>query len=213
MEAVHDLCQRIQFSRQEISAQWAVLIGISGIDAAGKGFLSKLLADALTRQRLRVALVNVDHWVTLPSQRFSRTEPARHFYEHGLRLDAMWEDVVMPLRETRRIHRSIDACDATNAERYIPLQFDHERIDVILLEGIFLFKKQYQDRFDLRVWIDCSFKTAMHRAIHRNQEKMAESEIRRDYEVIYYPAQRLHFEKDHPQACADVTIRNDDQIG
>jgi uridine kinase len=122
----------------------------------------------------------------------------------------MWEDVVLPLRETRRVHRSIDACDATNAERYIPLRFDYEGIDVLLLEGIFLFKKQYQDRFDLKVWIDCSIHTAMHRAIQRNQEKMAESEIRWDYEVIYYSAQRLHFEKDKPQDCADVTIRNDE---
>ena len=53
----------------------------------------------------------------------------------------------------------------------------------------------------------------MRRAIRRNQEQMVESEVQRDYEVIYYPAQRLHFVKDHPQACADVTIRNDDQIG
>lgn len=213
MQAVIDLCRRIQIIRQQTPVQRATLIGISGIDASGKGYFSKQIADALSSQRLRVALVNVDHWVTLPSQRFSQTEPAKHFYKNGLRLDAMWEDVVLPLRETRRIHRSIDACDASNAERYLPLRFDHEGIDVLLLEGLFLFKKQYQDRFDLRVWIDCSFETAMQRAICRNQEQMTESEIRRDYEVIYYPAQRLHFEKDHPQACVDVTILNDDQIG
>lgn len=213
MEPVHDLRRRIQIIRQQSPAHQATLIGISGIDASGKGYYSRLIADVLTGQGLRVALVNVDHWVTLPSQRFSRSEPARHFYENGLRLDAMWEEVVWPLRETRRIHRSIDACDATNAERYLPLRFDHESIDVILLEGIFLFKKQYQGRFDLRVWIDCSFETAMRRAIRRNQEQIHESEIRRDYEVIYYPAQRLHFKKDKPQVCAEVTIRNDDQIG
>src|SRR5882724_10571570 len=103
MEPVNDLCRRIQIIRQQTPIQRATLIGISGIDASGKGYFSKLIADALTMQRLRVALVNVDHWVTLPSQRFSQTEPAKHFYENGLRLDAMWEDVVVPLRETRRI--------------------------------------------------------------------------------------------------------------
>ena len=213
MEAVHNLCRRIQIISQQAPAQQATLIGISGIDASGKGYFSRLLADELTRQRLRVALINVDHWVTLPSQRFSQTEPAGHFYEHGLRLDAMWKEVVLPLRQNRSIHCSINACDATNAERYLPMRFDYEDINVILLEGIFLFKKQYQERFDLKVWIECSFKTAMRRAIRRNQEQMPESEIRQDYEVIYYPAQRLHFEKDYPQTCADVTIRNDDQIG
>ena len=107
----------------------------------------------------------------------------------------MWEDVVLPLREARRIHRSVDACYATNAEHYLPLRFDHEGFDVLLLEGIFLFKKQYQNRFDLRVWIDCSFETT----IRRNQEQLAESEIRRDYEVNYYPAQRFHFERIIPR--------------
>ena len=186
--AVNELCRRIQIIRQQAPAQRSTLVGISGIDASGKGFLSRQLADELTRHQLRVTLVNVDHWVTLPSQRFSQTEPARHFYEDGLRLDAMWDNVVLPLRETRLLHRSIDACDATNAERYLQLRFDHEDIDVILLEGIFIFKKQYQDRFDLRVWIDCSFEAAMRRAIRRNQEQMVESEVQRDYEVIYYPA-------------------------
>jgi uridine kinase len=45
-----------------------------------------------------------------------------------------------------------------------------DNVDLILLEGIFLFKRAHQQRYDFRLWIDCSFKTALERALRRSQE-------------------------------------------
>jgi uridine kinase len=44
---------------------------------------------------------------------------------------------------------------------------------VVLVEGIFLFKPLYRNYVDLTIWIDCSFSTALARAIARGQEGLS----------------------------------------
>jgi uridine kinase len=56
---------------------------------------------------------------------------------------------------------------ATRARRH-PYEF--REVDVILLEGIFLLKQELRAHYDLSIWIDCSFKTALARAIARARE-------------------------------------------
>ncbi|HYR90451.1 MAG TPA: hypothetical protein VE422_40645 [Terriglobia bacterium] len=50
---------------------------------------------------------------------------------------------------------------------------------------------------------------ALERAVARGREGLPFAETVRAYETIYFPAQRLHFERDHPRAAADFIIRND----
>jgi uridine kinase len=82
-------------------------------------------------------------------------------------------------------------------------------VDVILLEGIFLLKKDYRHQYDLSIWIECSFETALQRAVARAQEGLPPAETVRAYESIYFPAQRLHFQLDAPMRAANMVLHND----
>jgi hypothetical protein len=95
--------------RRRSAGPSAVLVGLSGIDGAGKGFLAAELRRELERSALRVALINVDGWLNLPAVRFSPDDPAEHFYRHALRLDELFSDLVLPLR-LRRTHRLVAPC-------------------------------------------------------------------------------------------------------
>src|SRR5439155_6858688 len=77
------------------------------------------------------------------------------------------------------------------------------------LEGIFLFKPAYRHQFDLAVWIDCSFETALQRAIARGQEGLPAAETKKAFETIYFPAQQIHLTRDHPRETADIVFPND----
>jgi uridine kinase len=79
---------------------------------------------------------------------------------------------------------------------------------VILVEGIFLFKQTYRSQFDLAIWVDCSFPTALARALERSQEGLPPAETIAAYETIYFPAQQIHFNKDNPRAAADLIYDN-----
>lgn len=202
---IEKLADRIIEKRIALAEPRALLVGISGIDASGKGFVTAKLAELLTCHK--VAVINVDGWLNLPHIRFDSSRPAENFYENALRLDEMFERLVLPLREHREVDITMDYAEETAAE-FRRHRYALENIDIILLEGIFLFKRRYAYLFDLKIWIDSPFEIAMERAIARSQEGLSSEETIEAYKTIYFPAQKIHFELDDPRSEADVVFVN-----
>ena len=194
--------------RAVVAPDRAVLVGISGIDASGKGFITQNLAEGLRKGGWNVAALSADDWLNLPDVCINRDNYAEHFYEHAIRLDEMFEQLIIPLKENRGICLTADCADA-KATRYRTQRYDYHEIDIMLLEGIFLFKPAYQDHFDLAVWIDCSFEAALERAIKRGQEGLSPTETIKAFETIYFPAQRIHLGRDNPREATDYIVVND----
>lgn len=81
-----------------------------------------------------------------------------------------------------------------------------------MLEGIFLLKREFRGHYDLSLWVECGFETALERAIARGQEGLPEAETIAAYRTIYFPAQELHFARDDPKAAATLILGNDPRI-
>jgi uridine kinase len=202
------LIDRIIKARDRAPATRALLVGISGIDGSGKGFVTSKLADVLRDKPLNVALVSADDWLNLPNVCLNRENYAEHFYRHAIRFDEMFERLISPLRDHREVDVLADCGDA-KATIHRKHRYVFRNIDVVLLEGIFLFKASYRERFDLKIWIECSFETALRRAIARGQEGLPPAETRYAFETIYFPAQRIHIDRDDPRTTADLILHND----
>ena len=194
--------------RKAASPQRALLVGISGIDAAGKGFVTARIAESLQMRGIKLAVINADDWLNLPHVRFHRQDPAKHFYENAIRFDEMFERVILPLRGTRNVSVESDFAEET-ATTFRKHCYAFRNIDIVLLEGIFLFKPAYRRHFDLAVWVECSFSTALQRAIKRSQEGLSLEETIKAFETIYFPAQRIHLARDNPCRAADIILAND----
>jgi len=237
------LLQAIAQRRREIPAHRALLVGISGIDGSGKGFVTAQAARALshvvagggdpggsisgcadarrpeTPQHPRpaglnaasynVAVIGADGWLNLPQARFAKENGAEHFYHHAVRFDEMFESLILPLRDYREVDIEMDFTEET-ATAHRRQRYKFREIDIVLLEGIFLFKREYRPLFDLACWIECSFETALGRAVRRRQEGLPPLETIRAFEEIYFPAQRIHLHRDHPRKTADLVLPNDD---
>jgi uridine kinase len=197
--------------RKEVPVERSLLIGITGIDGAGKGYVTEALVARLQQQELRAVAIHLDGWLNLPHKRFSKEKPAEHFYENAIRFEELFQQLILPLKETRSVHMEADFAEET-APQYRKHIYDFSDVDCIVLEGIYLFKKAFQDYFDLKVWVNCTFETALKRALQRAQEGLSPEETARAYETIYFPAQRLHFVKDNPYSAADMIINNDSRI-
>jgi uridine kinase len=164
---------------------------------------------ATSRERgFTVAVINADGWLRLPHERFSATGPAEHFYTHAFRFEDMFAKLVVPLRERRRVSVEADFAEET-ANAYRKMHYEFSDIDIILLEGIYLLKRTYQHHHDISIWIDCSFGTALKRAVGRAQEGLTAEETVRAYKDIYFPAQELHFLRDAPREAASLILEND----
>jgi len=202
------LIEAIVSTRTTTPQTRAALIGISGIDGSGKGFITTQLDQRLRDLGWSVAVVRADDWLNLPDVCVNRDNPAEHFYDNALRLEEMFDRLILPLRNERRVDIVADCGDA-KAVAYRKHHYVFRNIDILLLEGIFLFKSAYRNQFDLKIWIDCAFDIALHRAIARGQEGLPPAETKHAFETIYFPAQRLHFERDQPREIADVVFNND----
>lgn len=118
---------------------------------------------------------------------------------------------MLPLRESRSIRLEADFAEET-AATYRRHVYDYVDIDVILLEGIFLLKREFVCHYDLSVWIHCTFETALERAIARSQEGLDASATTTAYRTIYFPAQEIHFERDRPETSASMRLTNDSRL-
>ena len=210
MSTLQTVVDRILDARSSITPQRSVLTAVSGIDPSGKGYFTERLVGALQAKGVSAVAINVDAWLNI--DRFDASNPAEHYYRHAIRHEAMFAQMVLPLRDTRSLRIEMDYADETATE-YRRRVYEFVDVDVIALEGIYLLKRAFQDHYDLSIWIECSFDTALERAISRAQEGLPPEETIRAYGKIYFPAQEIHFQRDNPKAEATMIINNDVRLG
>jgi uridine kinase len=178
----------------------------------GKGYVTARIAGMVRAKGVRVATINIDGWLNLPDKRFNASRPAEHFYLHAIRLEEMFAQLVFPLRDHRSLRLEADFAEET-ATAYRKHVYEFHEVEVILLEGIYLLKRAFQAHYDLSIWIECSFETALERATARAQEALPPAETVRAYRTIYFPAQELHFRRDSPKTAATFIVNNDERLG
>jgi uridine kinase len=176
---IPELARAVIDKRRATTREGAILVAISGIDASGKGTLASGLAAHLRDRGMSVASIGADAWLRPLEQLNLGADPGEQFYNRAFRFDEMFD-------------------------RVAHLQEEEGSIDVILLEGIFLFKRELRHRYDLCVWVDCPFETALERALARNQERLPRERLLADYRRIYFPAQEFHLRRDNPRNFARI---------
>jgi uridine kinase len=210
VSGVVDIDEAVQLILARVPARrGAVLVALSGIDGSGKTTLAATAAKTLEGHGVRTALIALDAWHTPWAVRYNATDPGRHFYRHAFRFDEFFGRLVDPLRRRRSLTLTLDLIRLAD-DAWVPHSYAFADVDVILLEGIFLLRRSLRRRYDLAFWVECSFDTALRRALARNQEHRPEAQLREDYERIYFAAQQYHIARDAPAASADGVIDNDD---
>ncbi len=199
-------------ARRSIPPQRSLLTAISGIDACGKGYFTERIVEALQTKGVRAVAINVDGWLNLPNRRFDASNPAEHFYLHAIRFEEMFTELILPLRDRRSLRIVANHAEETSTE-YRRRVYEFEDVDVIALEGIYLLKRYLQPCYDLSIWIECSFDTALERAIPRAQEGLSPEGTIRAYRTTYVPAQEIHFMRDNPKGAATLVVNNDARLG
>lgn len=81
---------------------------------------------------------------------------------------------------------------------------------ILVMEGVFLFRPELVDYWDLRIFLDVDFETSVARAVERDGHLGGVENIRKTYEERYIPGQRLYFSTSNPKERADIIIDNND---
>lgn len=202
-----DLIKAIATKRRQVSTERSLLVAVSGIDGSGKGYITEKIVNQLNEQAIKTISINLDAWHALPEKRFNCANPGEHFYHYAFNFDRLFQTLIYPLQNNRAIDLKILLTGIAGIPFWQTYQF--ENVDVIVLEGIFLLKRELRQNYDLAFWIECSFETALARALQRNQEGLPPEEIVRDYQTIYFPAQKVHLAVDDPKSATDGIYINE----
>ena len=185
----------------------AFTIAISGIDASGKGYIASRLKFLLEQEGLRVALLAMDDWQMPKTVAIHDVRPAENFYYNVYRWASFFDSLFFPLKKQRGIDLSVKQF-SNPYDEIITREYQYHNTDIIITEGIFLLKRDLHMLFDYKIWVECPFEKSMSRALLRNQEGLSNIQMVDNYRTVYHPAQRFHFEKDHPQANAHYIFNN-----
>ena len=82
---------------------------------------------------------------------------------------------------------------------------------VLITDGAYLFKPNYREHWDLKIYLKTSFEIAMSRGIERDKESLGGFEQTKEkYEKRYHKASQLYIRENKPEKLADIIIDNTD---
>ena len=100
MSSIKEIVRKILERRANTPDTRSLLVGVSGIDGSGKGYLATQLQAHLALHGVIPAILNVDGWLNLPQKRFDQSAPAVSFYENAIRLACFQLPKTNPLPES-----------------------------------------------------------------------------------------------------------------
>jgi uridine kinase len=187
------IAQKIQTCSSQSRAPQ--LVALSGPDCAGKSTLAVNVQEQLDRLDLTmsVTLLSMDAFLIPRHLRTPKTPEFMEYFESAFD----YPTLVETLKASRYLAPSVDS---NSAAKDIP--------NIVLVEGVFLLRKELYQWWDLTVWLEVDTSVIMNRAIKRDKEYFGdERTVQHVYENRCLPAQDYHIRRDLPKQNADITAK------
>ena len=165
------------------------------------------LVERIAQLRLpaRVALDGID-----AAGKTTMADELAERLPHASRVRA--DDFLRPAEERHRQGRD-------SPHGFYDDSFDHERLraavlagdGLVIVDGIFLFRPDLNDLWDLRIFVHAEPEEALRRGVERDAHgKGSREEAERLYRTRYAPGQEIYFERVQPRELADIVVDNTD---
>ncbi|HEY33400.1 MAG TPA: hypothetical protein G4O10_09905 [Dehalococcoidia bacterium] len=203
------LCEAILGYQKDLP----ILVGIDGLDASGKTILADKLADRLEESSRQIIRASIDgfHNPRVIRYRKGRDSP-NGYYQDSFNHQLIIDKLLRPLSSGDLKYRVATFDYRVDAEVNLPSK-KADKDAILIMDGIFLFRPELLNYWDIKIFLDVSFDVTLHRAIKRagDQETLdSEQDIIDLYNRRYIPGQRLYFKEATPQEKADILIDNND---
>lgn len=184
------------------------VIGISGIDAAGKSYFAQELSTSL-RASYAVSVIHLDDFHNPKAIRYDGISEIDNYLYKSINFGLFEESVLIPLKQHKALSLDAHLLDLDSDQFSHHVTYDVKPEDVVIIEGVFLLRKAWRDYFDLRIFLSVTPSVAIGRGIARDAHRLG-SDVERRYEMKYIPAQALHALSDDPESSAHIVIDNND---
>jgi len=168
------------------SINQSFVIGINGIDCSGKTTFAKLVSKYFTHYKIENVCLDIDNF----------NNPAIESETYKAFVSGSWDEEDL----NKYYELIINFSDATRA-----VSESKKKYSVVILDGIFIYKPQLVDIFDLKIYLDIDISLGRKRFAKRRS-------IKRDkrpfdiYDEIWMLSHLRYESEVHPKRISDLVI-------
>ena len=118
-------------------------------------------------------------------------------------------EVIAPIREGRPL-RPVELYDKEN-DSYKTVSSDIPAGSIVIVEGVFLFRKELEGAFDVTVYIDVPKEERLERVLKRDGYIGDSEAILKKYTDRYFPAEEHYYSECSPEERADIVLTGDEK--
>ncbi|MGM0882948.1 MAG: kinase [Bacillota bacterium] len=176
------------------------IVGIDGLSRSGKTTLVIKIGEMLREQAIDVCVIHMDDYIVERKKRYN-TQFEEWYEYYYLQWDVNWlkENLFEKLRTSNEIHLPFYDSELDNHSIHNITISDS---CIILIDGIFLQRKEWKGFFDYLVYFDCPREIRFQResqATQRNLEKFTNR---------YWKAEDFYIDLEKPNERADLILKN-----
>ncbi|MDD8002384.1 kinase [Bacillus cereus] len=174
------------------------ILGIDGLSRSGKTTFVKKLKENMKQESIPFHIFHIDNHIVERNKRYDTGFEEWYEYYY-LQWDIKWlrQKFFQKLQNETKLklpfyYDDTDTCEMKKVQ--IPI------VGVIVIEGVFLQRKEWRDFFHYMVYLDCPRETRFLRESKKTQKNLSKFENR------YWKAEDYYLEMESPKDRADLVI-------
>lgn len=184
------------------------IIGIDGLSGAGKTTITETITKELTCEGNKVVVIHIDDLIEERAKRYNTGYP--EWYEYYF---LQWDVQEIKEKLFEAVHKKLNhlhlkSYDKENDRCYMK-SINIEQCKVLLIEGIFLHRKEWRDFFDYMVYLDCPKNVRSERVLQRDAYIGDMDERLNKYEIRYWAGEEYYLQEENPMQNADIVINSE----
>ncbi|KOS27852.1 uridine kinase [Bacillus anthracis] len=175
------------------------ILGIDGLSRSGKTTFATNLKENMKQESIPFHIFHIDNYIVERNKRYDTGFEEWYEYYY-LQWDIEWlrQKFFRKLQNETKLnlpfyHDETDLCEIKKVQ--IPI------VGVIVIEGVFLQRKEWRDFFHYMVYLDCPRETRFLRESEETQKNLSKFENR------YWKAEDYYLEMESPKDRADLVIK------
>jgi phosphoglycolate phosphatase len=185
------------------------IVGVNGVDLAGKTLFCPSLIRHLNDHGHRTALIHLDDFHNPRETRYQGADPVQSYWNHAFSLELLESELLAPAARGEVIDKSLILLDLDTDSFSQIRHYAIDRHTVVILEGVLLYREPIDRYFDYRIFLDIPFEEVLRRAELRDVARYGPEFVER-YREKYIPIQQRYLAECTPGERSNLVIDNRD---